>query len=45
VRLGTSDPYLLVVTAAGILALCALASWAPLRKAWRVDPVETLRQE
>jgi putative ABC transport system permease protein len=40
-----SDPLTLVVAAATLVAVAALASWMPARRASRVDPVEALRAE
>ena len=39
------DPITLAAAAATLIAVAALASWMPARRASRVDPVEALRAE
>ena len=40
-----SDPLTLIAASALLVAIAALASWIPARRAARVDPVRTLRSE
>ena len=39
------DPLVYAVTALLLLAVAALASWLPARRAAQLDPVEVLRQQ
>jgi ABC-type lipoprotein release transport system permease subunit len=41
----SSDPVTFVAAALGLLGVAFLASFAPARRAARLDPVTTLRQE
>jgi putative ABC transport system permease protein len=40
-----ADPLTLIATSLLLVAISALASWIPARRAARVDPAETLRSE
>jgi predicted permease len=40
-----TDPMTFAVLAAGLLTMAAAAAWLPARRAARVDPAETLREE
>jgi len=43
--LSPNDPVTLVLVAAGLLGMAGLATWLPTRRALRVDPAATLREE
>lgn len=44
-EVGPGDPVTLVLTAALFVTVALLASWAPARRAGRLDPLEALRDE
>jgi ABC-type lipoprotein release transport system permease subunit len=44
VGVGAWDPLTLILTATVVLAVVALASWIPARRASRVDPAVVLRE-
>ncbi|HWE25985.1 MAG TPA: ABC transporter permease [Myxococcales bacterium] len=44
-RVSTTDPITLVATGAVLIGAAALASWAPARRAIRLDPATSLRAE
>jgi ABC-type antimicrobial peptide transport system permease subunit len=43
--LSPNDPGTLALVAAGLMGMAGLATWLPARRALRVDPVVTLREE